>query len=121
MARARRSPPVFHAYRPVPFASATEGWFWAMACLEARHEGARIVAGLGEAPRPCEPDDLIVQLGRLRRAGRLGTRHLEVLALYGRRGSAPDAGRPAEAHDERLWREALAALLLPLKARGIVA
>ncbi len=41
-----------------PFRSAEEAWFWTMAALIARRDGARITAGKGEI-RPCEPDDVI--------------------------------------------------------------
>ncbi len=121
MKRQRRGPVVLGQGQADPFRDGTEAWFWTMACLTARQDGARIIAGLGAVPRPCEPDDVILQVQRLHRDGGLATRHVEVLADYGRQGIAPDAGRPAQARDAHLWEAALPVLEKALKARGIVA
>ncbi len=43
---------------PVPFISVEEAWFWYIAAMQARLDGARIVAGLGREIRPCEPVDI---------------------------------------------------------------
>ena len=53
-----------------PFRSAEEAWFWTMAALIARRDGARYVAGLARAVRPCEPDDAVKCLDRLWRQRR---------------------------------------------------
>jgi hypothetical protein len=40
--------------RTEPFRSAEEAWFWTMAALMARREGARYTANRGRFSRPCE-------------------------------------------------------------------
>lgn len=121
MGRQRRGPTVLHEAYTEPFRDGTEAWFWTMACLTARHDGALIRAGLSDAPRPCEPDDIILQLGRLHRDGAVSRRQLTVLAENGRRGVSPDGGRPVEARDAHLWEAAIPILERALKEREIVA
>lgn len=106
---------------PEPFRSADEAWFWTMSALVARREGARIVSGLGAVVRPCEPDDVVKCLDRLYRQRRVDLAHARVLRLWGERGERPDARRPREAGDARLWREAMDRLEWPLRVKGIVA
>lgn len=106
--------------QPVPFDSAEEAWFWFMPAYEARHQGAKIVAGIGSMPRPCEPLDIMRVLDRLYRQRRLFADHLRVLAHYGRRGSPPDAYRRAELKAYSLWHEAMDRLTPALKRKGIV-
>ena len=45
--------------RTEPFHTAEEAWFWTMAALMARREGARYTANRGRLARPCEPDDVV--------------------------------------------------------------
>lgn len=61
--------------RAEPFTSAEEAWFWTMAALTARRDGARVAAGKGLAQRPCEPDDVIKCLDRLYRQRRIDLTH----------------------------------------------
>ncbi len=103
-----------------PFHSAEEAWFWTMAALMARRDGARIVAGKGDKQRPCEPDDVVKCLDRLYRHRRIDLTHARILRIWGERGAAPDARYPSEKHDWRLWREALDRLEWPLHVNGIV-
>ncbi|QXM23627.1 hypothetical protein KO353_09900 [Elioraea tepida] len=105
----------------VPFASAEEAWFWTMAGLSARAAGARIVAGLGVKPRPCEPDDVVRCLDRLYRQRRIDLVHVRILKMYGERQVPPDPRHPADRSAWRLWREALDRLDWPLRLKGIVA
>jgi len=105
----------------VPFASAEEAWFWTMAGLSARAAGARIVAGLGVKPRPCEPDDVVRCLDRLYRQRRIDLVHVRILKMYGERQVLPDPRHPADRSAWRLWREALDRLDWPLRLKGIVA
>lgn len=107
--------------RTEPFASAEEAWFWTMAALVARRDGARIVAGLGRVPRPCEPDDVIRCLDRLYRQRRVDLVHARILRIWGERGTSPDPRAPRERGDATLWREALGRLEWPLRVKGIVA
>jgi hypothetical protein len=104
-----------------PFHSAEEAWFWTMAALMARRDGARIVAGKGDKQRPCEPDDVVKCLDRLYRHRRIDLTHARILRSWGERGAAPDPRYPSEKHDWRLWREALDRLEWPLRVKGIVA
>jgi hypothetical protein len=104
-----------------PFASAEEAWFWTMAALVARRDGARIVSGAGLVQRPCEPDDVVRCLDRLYRQRRVDLQHARILRIWGERGNAPDPRAPRERGDARLWREAMQRLDWPLRAKGIVA
>jgi hypothetical protein len=103
------------------FASAEEAWFWTMAALTARRDGARIVAGAGTTQRPCEPDDVVRVLDRLYRQRRIDLAHARVLRVWGERGASPDARSPSEARDAQLWTEAMQRLEWPLRVKGIVA
>ncbi len=103
-----------------PFASAEEAWFWTMACLVARRDGARIVSGAGMVARPCEPDDVVKCLDRLYRQRRIDLQHARILRIWGERGQAPDPRAPRQRGDWRLWREAMSRLDWPLRVKGIV-
>ncbi len=103
-----------------PFTSAEEAWFWTMAALVARRDGARIVSGAGLVQRPCEPDDVVRCLDRLYRQRRVDLQHARILRIWGERQCAPDPRAPRERGDSRLWREAMARLDWPLRAKGIV-
>ena len=104
-----------------PFGSVEEAWFWFMQANEARQAGAKVVAGLGATPRPCEPLDMLRVIDRLYRNRRLMLEHLRVLAHYGRRLMAPDPQRGSEARAARLWTEALGRMEPTLRGKGIVA
>lgn len=111
-----------HAREPrtEPFRSAEEAWFWTMAALTARREGARILAGQGLVSRPCEPDDVVKCLDRLYRQRRVDLAHARILRIWGERGVAPDPRHPGERGDWRLWREATGRMEWPLRVKGIV-
>jgi hypothetical protein len=104
----------------VPFESAEEAWFWFMAAQEAGNEGARLSAGSGLYPRPCEPVDILKVLDRLYRQRRLLRDHLLVLRHYGLRHMAPDPCRPRERKARRLWDEALERIGSVLESKGIL-
>lgn len=120
-------PPAKRGHKPVdhlrtePFRSAEEAWFWTMAALRARQEGARFLANQGSTPRPCEPDDIVRCLDLLFRRRRIDLAHARTLRIWGDRGIAPDIARPAEHGDALRWREALDRLEWPLRVKGIVA
>lgn len=104
-----------------PFRSADEAWFWTMAALTARRDGARVVAGAGRALRPCDPDDVVKCLDRLYRQRRIDLVHARIMRLWGERGMAPDPACLAERNDWRIWSEAMQRLEWPLRIKGIVA
>ena len=104
----------------VPFESATEAWFWFIAAQEAKDSGARIIAGSGLFPRPCEPVDILKAVDRLYRKRRLLRDHLLVLRHYGRRHISPDPRRRKEARAYILWEEALDRIEDVLVAKKIV-
>ena len=104
-----------------PFRSAEEAWFWTMAALIARRDGARITAGKGEKIRPCEPDDVIKCLDRLYRHRRIDLIHARIMRIWGERGMAPDPRHLSERADAAQWREAMNRLEWPLRVKGIVA
>jgi hypothetical protein len=110
---------VTHA-REQPFHSVEEAWFWTMAALTARRDGARIVSGAGLVTRPCEPDDVVKCLDRLYRHRRIDLQHARILRIWGERRQAPDPRQPREAGDWRLWREAMTRLDWPLRVKGII-
>jgi len=103
------------------FPSAEEAWFWTMAALVARREGARSTAGLGPVRRPCEPDDVVRCLDRLYRQRRIDLAHARVLRFWGERQRPPNPRYRNERCDWRLWREAMDRLEWPLRVKGIIA
>ncbi|HEY0833317.1 MAG TPA: hypothetical protein VGE72_05350 [Azospirillum sp.] len=104
----------------VPFGSPEEAWFWSVQSHDAKAEGARVTAGRGLVPRPCEPGDVLRAVDRLYRQRRLVRDHLHVLVHYGRRLMAPDPDRFREQRACTLWREAFAHLGPLLREKGIV-
>jgi hypothetical protein len=118
--RPNHSPVLASLARTLPFASAEEAWFWTMAALTARRDGARITAGKGIAPRPCEPDDVIKCLDRLYRQRRIEIAHARIMRIWGERGTAPNPRHASERGDHRLWAEAMSRLEWPLRVKGIV-
>ena len=107
--------------KAVPFATAEEAWFWTMAALIARRDGARIVANRGAVSRNCEPDDVVKCLDRLYRQRRIDLSHARIMRIWGERGVAPCPRHAQERGDHLLWREAMNRLEWPLRVKGIVA
>jgi hypothetical protein len=103
-----------------PFKNAEEAWFWFIQAQTARNEGAKIMAGAGLTPRPCEPVDIIKSLERLYRARLVTMDHVMILRHYGQRLMSPDPRRQKEARAHSLWREALERLEEILIAKRIV-
>ncbi|MEO0391973.1 MAG: hypothetical protein AAF213_01865 [Pseudomonadota bacterium] len=102
------------------FRDVEEAWFWFMAAYEARQSGAKIVAGVGALPRPCEPLDILRVVDRLYRQRRLYIDHLRVLNFYGKRRSPPDPRRDQERKAYGIWHEALARIEPALRRKGIM-
>jgi len=75
--------------RTEPFRSAEEAWFWTMAALMARREGARYTANRGRFSRPCEPDDVVKCLDALYRRRRIDLVHARILRIWGERQAEP--------------------------------
>jgi hypothetical protein len=119
--QSRQAPSPRGQQRTEAFRSAEEAWFWTMAALIARRDGARIVSGAGLVTRPCEPDDVVKCLDRLYRHRRVDLQHARILRIWGERQQAPDPRYPREKGDWRLWREAMLRLDWPLRVKGIVA
>lgn len=99
------------------FASAEEAWFWAMAILLARQDGA----ALGWRPegddRPADPEDIVSCCNRLYQDRKISLAQARVLRFWGERQCLPN--RLPE-RDHRLWQQAMAALEWMLRSRGIV-
>jgi hypothetical protein len=106
--------------RTEPFRSAEEVWFWTMAALMARRDGARYTANNSLVARPCEPDDVVKCLDTLFRRRRIDLVHARIMRIWGERQTAPDPSYAGECCDWRLWREALDRLEWPLRIKGIV-
>jgi len=104
-----------------PFHSAEEAWFWTMAALTARREGARYTANQGRILRPCEPDDVVKCLDALYRHRRIDLTHVRIMRIWGERRVSPNPAHARERSDWRLWREAMDRLDWPLRAKRIVA
>ena len=107
--------------RTEPFRNAEEAWFWTMAALIARRDGARYTANNGRTARPCEPDDVIKCLDTLYRRRRIDLVHARIMRIWGERQTPPNPTYVGERSDWRLWREALDRLEWPLRVKGIVA
>ncbi len=103
-----------------PFRNAEEAWFWTMAALRARRDGARYTANQGRMQRPCEADDVIKCLDALYRRRRIDLVHARILRIWGERQIPPNPAHATERCDWRLWREALDRLEWPLRVKGIV-
>jgi hypothetical protein len=116
--RSSHTPILGSLARAEPFRSAEEAWFWTMAALVARRDGARITAGKGTTVRPCEPDDVVKCLDRLYRQRRITLVHARIMRLWGERGMPP---APQDRADFQLWNEAMDRLEFPLRIKGIVA
>ena len=104
-----------------PFRNAEEAWFWTMAALRARRDGARTARNPHAVPRPCEPDDVVKCLDGLYRQRRIDLAHARILRIWGERGTTPNHAWASERTDARLWREAMGRLEWPLRVKGIVA
>lgn len=109
-----------HGAETIPFESAEEAWFWFIAAQEAKNAGARVVAGSGVFPRPCEPIDILKAVDQLHRKRRLLRDHILVLRHYGRRHMSPDPRRVKEARAHALWEEALERIEEVLISKKIV-
>mgnify|MGYP006427955061 CR=1 FL=1 len=115
---AHHAPNNFPETHEIPFDDAEQAWFWCIQAREAQIHGARLAKGMGEAPRPCEPLDILTVVDRLYRRRDLDAAHLRVLATYGQQVLRPDHLRQNRA--AKLWDEAFATLTPPLRAKGIV-
>ncbi|MGE0222659.1 MAG: hypothetical protein AB7F35_03055 [Acetobacteraceae bacterium] len=115
-----RVPASVRGPRVQPFGNAEEAWFWTMAALAARRDGARYSANQGVSVRPCEPDDVVKCLDSLYRQRRLDLVHARILRIWGERQCAPNPAYATERSDWRLWREALDRMEWPLRVKGIV-
>lgn len=104
----------------VPFMDGQEAWFWFTRCQVMREEGARVVGGLVETPRPCMPDDIYRAVMGLYRNKVIFASHLKVLGSYGLKLTPPDERDFEERSDARLWEDALYALGEVLKKKGLV-
>jgi len=104
----------------VPFRRAEDAWFWTMAGLAARREGAKR-GGCRGILRPCDPDDVVNCVQRLCRSGRISSVQARVLCTWGTRQMAPSERQERERMAVVHWRTALERLELPLRAKGIVA
>lgn len=120
MSQKDRFPKPTSDVRTEPFERAEEAWFWFIVAQQAKNDGARVTAGVGLIPRPCEPNDILAVLNQLHRGRRLLMEHLLVLRHYGRRQMPPDPRRVKETRSFYLWKEAMERLEPILVRKGIV-
>jgi len=104
----------------VPFDNVEEAWFWFIDAQGARNDGARFVAGMGTAIRPCEPVDILKVLDRLYRQRMLVRDHFLVMHHYGRRMIPPDPRRVKEQRAYKIWQESMDRMQPVLERKGIV-
>jgi hypothetical protein len=103
-----------------PFRSSEEAWFWAVAALLARRDGASVLWRPDGPARPCDPDDIIKCLNSLYERRGVALLHARVLRIWGERQMAPDAELPGQAGDFQLWQQAMGQLEWALRGRGLV-
>jgi hypothetical protein len=104
--------------RAEPFRNAEQAWFWTIAALTARRDGASNTGTL--VNRPCDPDDVLKCLDGLYRRRRIDLLHARILRIWGERQTAPDPTYATDRADAAIWREALERLEWPLRVKGIV-
>lgn len=104
-----------------PFPDAESAWFWFARCQRFRREGAKTENKSTAARRGCEPDDIYKAALDLHRAGRIGPRHLRILATFGLLERPPDPRRSEEEVAHRLWTDALDRLSTALRHKGLLA
>ena len=121
MTKQRLAPRRLPVVPEIPFASATDAWFWYIRCERLRRDGAKLGGGMATEQRPCEPDDINRAITSLYRKKIIGQEHLKVLAIYGWNDCAPDPRLPDEERAAFLWDDALDRLTTELKVKGIVA
>jgi len=100
----------------VPFADAEAAWFWTMAVVVARRDGAAVGWRPPEPDRPCDPEDVLLAVDALYRCGSITLAHARVMAAGGER-QVP----PAMLRERRLWYQAMGLLGWRLQQSGIVA
>ena len=99
------------------FSSGEEAWLWACSALRARHDQCG-----GDRPsirRPCDPDDVLICITRLHRAGTLQDKHIKSLSLLTATHSSPSPTRTPTL-DYALWQQAMGKLEAKLIEKGIV-
>jgi hypothetical protein len=104
----------------MPFRSGEEAWFWTMATLLARRDGAGLAWRPDTAARPCDPEDVIKCLTLLYERRGVALLHARILRIWGERQVAPDIDLPDQADHARLWQQAMGQLEWALRGRGIV-
>lgn len=103
-----------------PFRTCDAAWLWCFARLMERRETARPQPADMNPPRPCDPDDIVKVVDRLYRQRQIELAHAKILREWGEAGRPPNQDWPAERSAARLWREAMRAMDLPLRLKGIV-
>jgi hypothetical protein len=104
----------------IPFHGGEEAWFWTMATILARRDGAGLAWRPDGANRPCDPEDIIKCLNTLYERRRLTLTHARILRVWGERQTSPDPARPEQAEDAGQWQQAMGRLEWALRGRGIV-
>ncbi len=100
-----------------PFQDSEACIIWTIKALAAEAEGRRRSSA---AAAICTPAEVVKCLDTLYRRRRIDLHHVRILRIWGHRGRAPDAGKPMERADWRIWREALERLDWPLRSLGII-
>ena len=103
----------------VPFETTEKAWFWYCLCRQLGFERGHRQDS--RTARPCETSDIFISLKRLLNRGVLRPAHVLVLQKYGERQEAPHVNFGASNRVCRLWQDAIDALDLLLRQKGIVA
>ena len=106
-----KAPHFFYGSNGSPFINAAEAWYWALDCLDARHEGSRAESAM-KVGRPCDPDDVVNAMRRLD----LSPIHARTVVAWGKKRIEPPEGT----EPRRFWDQAMARLDAALREKGIV-
>ena len=88
----------------IPFESSEEIWFWYCRGQHMRNLGSKQIKRNANAiERPCYLDDIMRIIMKLRFAGKIKQKHLDVLNYYGNRFYIPDERDSREREDAKLW------------------
>ncbi|MHA1549946.1 MAG: hypothetical protein ACTSXV_00650 [Alphaproteobacteria bacterium] len=105
----------------IPFESSEEIWFWYCRGQHMRNIGNRQIKRISNTiERPCYLDDIMRIVMKLRFAGKIKQKHLDVIHSYGNRFSIPDVRDSKEREDAKLWQFAFNLLEITFRKKGFL-
>ncbi len=105
-----------------PFNDTEEAWFWFCRYQAMRDEAGSFCrkSSFSTIQRPCDLDDIIRVVLKLRLAGHITQRHVDILIEYGSRFTTPDIHHADEVDDYPLWNTAIDLMTTIFIQKGIV-